>query len=80
VAGMGKMKYARFLSYNITGGIAWVLIFTYAGYFFGELEFVKKNLTVLVLAIIFISILPAVFEVWRNKRKKNEKYQKQGNL
>ena len=72
VAGMGRMRYARFLSYNIIGGIAWVLIFTYAGYFFGELEFVKKNLTVLVFVIIFISVLPAVFEVWRNTRKKNE--------
>ena len=68
VAGMGKMRYFRFLSYNIVGGIAWVLVFTYAGYFFGELEFVKKNLTFMIFAIIFISILPAVFEVWRNKR------------
>jgi membrane-associated protein len=71
VAGMGKMRYPRFLSYNIIGGIGWVLIITYAGYFFGELEFVKKNLTFLILAIIFISILPAVFEVWRNTRIKN---------
>ena len=70
VAGMGKMGYVRFFSYNVIGGIAWVLIFTYAGYFFGELEFVKKNLTFLVLAIIFISILPAVFEVWRNMKNK----------
>jgi len=69
VAGMGKMRYVRFLSYNIIGGGAWVLSFTYAGYFFGELEFVKKNLTILILAIIFVSILPAIFEVWRNARK-----------
>jgi membrane-associated protein len=71
VAGMGKMKYVRFLGYNIIGGIAWVLSFTYAGYFFGEIEFVKKNLTILIIAIIFISILPAIFEVWRNTRKKS---------
>ena len=70
VAGMGKMKYPRFFSYNIIGGIAWVLSFTYAGYFFGELEFVKKNLTFLILAIIIISVMPAIFEVWRNTRKK----------
>ena len=69
VAGMGKMRYVRFFSYNIIGGIAWVLSFTYAGYFFGELEFVKKNLSILILAIIFISILPGVLEVWRNTRK-----------
>jgi membrane-associated protein len=70
VAGMGKMKYVRFLAYNIVGGGVWVAGFTYAGYFFGELEFVKKNLTVLILVIIFVSILPAVIEVWRNTRKK----------
>jgi len=72
VAGMGKMGYIRFLSYNIIGGVAWVLIFMYAGYFFGELEFVKKNLTILIFVIIFISILPAVIEVWRNMREKKK--------
>ena len=74
VAGMGRMKYVRFLSYNVIGGALWVLIFTYAGYFFGEFEFVKKNLTILILVIIFISVLPAVFEVWRNMQKRNENH------
>lgn len=69
VAGMGKMKYVRFVTYNVTGGGLWVMGFTYAGYFFGELEFVKKNLSVLIIAIIFVSILPAIIEVWRNTRK-----------
>ncbi|MDR2040522.1 MAG: DedA family protein [Bacteroidales bacterium] len=69
IGGMGKMGYARFLSYNVIGGIAWVSIFMYAGFLFGELEIVKKNLSVLVIAIILVSLLPAVFEVWRNRYK-----------
>ena len=69
VGGMGKMGYIRFLSYNIIGGIAWVSIFLYAGHFFGELEFVKKNLSVLMIVIIIVSIMPAIFEIIRNKQK-----------
>ncbi len=69
VAGMGSMSYKRFASFNVVGGIAWVSIFLYAGYFFGELEFVKRNLSMLIFAIIFISIIPAVIEVLRNKFK-----------
>ncbi|GHV21583.1 membrane protein [Bacteroidia bacterium] len=69
VAGMGSMSYKYFASYNVIGGIAWVSIFAYVGYLFRELEFVKKNLSILILAIIFVSIIPAVVEVWRNKRK-----------
>ncbi len=69
VAGMGHMSYKHFASFNVIGGIAWVCIFMYAGFFFGELEFVKKNLSLLIIAIIFVSILPAIFEIWRNKRK-----------
>lgn len=69
VAGMGKMSYTRFFSYNIVGGAVWVLGFMYAGYFFGGLDFVKKNLTILAFVIIFISVLPALFEVWRGRRR-----------
>ena len=69
VAGMGNMSYKHFASYNVIGGVVWVTLFTYAGFFFGELEFVKKNLSILIIAIIFVSILPAIFEIWRNKRK-----------
>jgi membrane-associated protein len=71
VAGRGKMGYTRFFSYNVMGGTVWVAVFMYIGYFFGELEFVKKNLTILAIVIIFISVLPALFEVWRNKRIRN---------
>ena len=69
VAGMGNMSYRHFASYNVIGGVVWVTLFTYAGFFFGELEIVKKNLSILIFAIIFISILPAVFEILRNRRK-----------
>lgn len=69
VAGMGKMSYGRFSSYNVIGAIIWVVLFMYAGYFFGELEFVKKNLSVLIFAIIIVSILPGVFEIVRQKMK-----------
>lgn len=65
VAGMGKMSYKHFGSFNIIGGVAWVSIFLYAGYFFGELEFVKQNLSILMIAIIFVSIIPAIVEVLR---------------
>lgn len=69
VAGMGKMCYKRFGLFNITGAIVWVSLFMYAGYFFGGLEIVQKNLQILIVLIIFVSILPGVFEVWRNKKK-----------
>lgn len=67
VAGMGHMSYRHFAFFNVTGGIAWVAIFSYAGYFFGGMDFVQKNLEILIVAIIFISLLPGVFEVIRNK-------------
>lgn len=69
VAGMGKMTYMRFLSYNVIGGVVWVALFMYAGFFFGELDFVKKNLSILIFVIIFVSILPGVFEIIRQKMK-----------
>lgn len=69
VAGMGSMDYRRFIIYNIAGGILWVVSFTYAGFFFGRLEFVQENLKILMLVIIVISILPAMMEVLRNKSK-----------
>ena len=67
VAGMGHMSYRHFASYNVIGGVIWVVLFSYAGYFFGGMEIVQKNLELLIVLIIFISILPGVFEVVRNK-------------
>ncbi len=69
VAGMGRMNYYYFMTYNVVGGAAWVAIFCYAGYFFGELDFVQKNLKLLIVAIIINSILPAIFEVIRERAK-----------
>jgi membrane-associated protein len=62
VAGVGEMGYGRFLSYNVIGGILWVTLFTWGGYFFGNLPFVQDNFGVIVIAIILISVLPAVYE------------------
>lgn len=70
VAGMGKMHYYYFMVYNLVGGALWVLLFCYAGYFFGDLPFVQQNLKLLIVAIIFISILPAVVEVIRARLKR----------
>lgn len=71
VAGMGKMDYKRFISFNIIGGIVWVLLFSLAGYFFGAIPWVEKNLTLVIFGIIFISILPPIIEYIRNKIRKN---------
>ncbi|VTP80414.1 DedA family protein [Yersinia enterocolitica] len=68
VAGMGKMSYRHFAAYNVIGVLVWVLLFTYAGYWFGNMPFVQDNLKLLIVAIIVVSILPGVFEVWRHRR------------
>lgn len=73
LAGVGAMSYAKFFSYNVIGALLWVGIITYAGFFFGELEFVKKNFSMVVLAIIVISILPAVYEVFISWKSNAEK-------
>ena len=70
VAGMGKMHYTWFLTYNALGGALWVAIFCYTGYLFGDQPFVQDNLKLLIVAIIVISVLPAVFEVLRAKMKR----------
>jgi membrane-associated protein len=65
VAGVGAMNYAKFILYNVAGGIAWVFVFVYGGYFFGGLEVVRRNFTLVILAIILISVLPIVVEFCR---------------
>ncbi len=68
VAGVGKMTYAHFISYNIFGGIVWTAVFTFGGYFFGNLPFVKDNFSIVVLAIIFLSVIPVIWEVIKSRR------------
>ena len=69
VAGIGTMNYGRFILFNVVGGLLWVLSLTFAGFWFGEIEFVKKNFSLVVVAIIVISVLPAVVEVIRARRE-----------
>jgi membrane-associated protein len=69
VAGMGKMTYRKFMSYNVIGGIIWIVSFLLLGYFFGNMPVVKKNFSLVILAIIILSILPAVIEFWRERRR-----------
>ncbi|MBK6941074.1 MAG: DedA family protein [Planctomycetes bacterium] len=68
VAGVGTMNYRTFITYNVVGGVVWVFSLTWAGYFFGNMEIVKKNFSTVILAIIVISILPLVIEWWKAKR------------
>jgi membrane-associated protein len=72
VAGVGKMSYWKFISFNVIGGIGWVTMFVLGGYFFGNISFVKKNFSVVVIAIVLISLLPAFFE-WYNQRRRARK-------
>lgn len=70
IAGVGQMSYKRFALYNVVGAILWVVIGVYAGYLFGGLKIVKENFSLIIIAIVLISLLPAVFEFWRAKRQK----------
>jgi membrane-associated protein len=72
VAGVGKMTYGKFITYNVVGGLVWVISFVTAGYFFGNIPVVKKNLTVVVIVIIIISVMPGVVEYIRHRRAKRQ--------
>jgi membrane-associated protein len=69
VAGVGAMAYRRFILYSIGGSIGWVLIFVLGGYFFGNIPVVKANFTLVILAIIVISLLPGIIEYVRGRRR-----------
>ncbi|OQY22395.1 MAG: hypothetical protein B6I34_05930 [Anaerolineaceae bacterium 4572_32.1] len=72
VAGVGKMTYKHFITYNVVGGLAWVCLFTLVGFFFGNLQVVKDNFTLVIMAIIAISLLPALFEFLKTRLKSKE--------
>lgn len=73
VAGVGKMTYGHFITYNVVGGFVWVTLFTFFGYFFGKLSFVQDHFSLVVIAIILISVLPAVYEVIKERRSPSAK-------
>lgn len=80
VAGIGKMSYSRFVSFNVVGGIAWVGIFLFGGYFFGNIPFVQDNLALVILVIILASFVPPLFEYLRQKLKIKDRRDAKGNL
>lgn len=69
VAGIGRMSYWKFISYNVIGGIGWVALFVFGGYFFGNIPFVKQNFGLVIIAIIVVSTIPAVVEFLRHRRE-----------
>jgi len=70
VAGIGSMTYWRFIAYNVIGGVAWVAICVFSGYKFGNLEVVKKNFSLVIVAIVLISVLPMLIEYLRHRMNK----------
>jgi len=69
VAGIGEMNYFTFLSYNVIGGIVWVALFLFAGFFFGNIPIIKENLTWVIYAIVVVSVMPIVVEYLRGRRR-----------
>jgi len=69
VAGIGRMSYGYFISYNVFGGIVWVCLFTFAGYVFGNIPFVQENFSLVVIAIALVSVLPMAFEAVKARRE-----------
>lgn len=72
VAGIGRMSYRWFLSYNLIGVLAWIVVFLLGGFYFGNLPAVKHNFTMVILAIIFISLLPGTIEYFRHRRRQSK--------
>lgn len=72
IAGIGKMKYGKFITYNILGGVSWIAIFVFSGYFFGNIPYVKNNFSTVIATIIFISLLPAIIEFFKHHKKKTK--------
>lgn len=73
VAGIGKMNYPRFVLYNVIGSVAWVSIFIFGGYWFGTIPAVKRNFTIVILAIIIVSVMPVIVEYIRHRRSATDK-------
>jgi membrane-associated protein len=71
VAGVGQMRYSYFLSYNVFGGIVWTGLFIGAGFFFGNIPFIKENFSLVILAIVLISLVPGIYEVVKDRMSRN---------
>jgi len=69
VAGIGKMNYFTFLIYNVVGGIFWVAIFVFSGFYFGNIPLIKNNLMMIIILIVIISFIPAILEYIKHRRK-----------
>lgn len=69
VAGVGKMNYSQFILYNVIGGVVWVMLFGWVGFFFGNMPAVKHNFTLVIFAIIGLSVLPMMFEMIKARKK-----------
>ena len=69
VAGIGRMSYAKFMSYNVFGALIWIFSLTLAGYFFGGLKIVQENFSLVILMIIFLSIMPGIYEYVRERKR-----------
>lgn len=72
VAGIGQMNYSTFFSYNIIGGLLWVSILLFSGYFFGQVQIVKNNFSIVIFIIIILSIIPGIIEFSKHKLKKRK--------
>jgi len=72
VAGIGSMSYAKFISYNVIGGVAWISLFIFGGYFFGNIPIVKEHFTFVIMAIILISLSPGIIEYLRHRYGKKD--------
>lgn len=68
VAGVGRMHYPRFLAFSLGGGAFWVSLFVGAGYYFGNIPVVKNNFSIVIMAIIALSVVPALVEFWKHRR------------
>jgi len=72
VAGIGKMNFFKFWLYNIVGGVVWVTLFLFAGYFLAKVEWIQKNFFLVSIGIILLSVLPILWELWQEKRRRTK--------
>ena len=72
IAGIGRMRYLKFLAYNVVGGILWVALFIFGGYYFGNIPIVKNNFSIVILIIIIASFMPMLIDIYRYYRNKNQ--------